>query len=55
MDQATPACLHVDLAVKHHLSTGAMSAALIAGAVVCYIAYKLYSKWIDGQQKKHGE
>ncbi len=32
-----------------------MSAALIAGAVICYVAYKLYSKWIDGRQNKHGE
>jgi len=35
----------------HHLSTTALTLALAAGAVVCYWAYKLYSRWVDGKKK----
>ncbi len=33
----------------HHLSSTALSLALVAGAVVCIGIFKIYSRWVDGK------
>lgn len=36
----------------HHLSPTMLSLALVAGAIVCIVVYKIYSRWMDGKATK---